>query len=48
MKKRFAELLHRLSHLPMAEQKQALHEELHRWRSGSSQTDDIVVVGLKI
>lgn len=48
MKKRFREFLMNNSHLPMSEQKRRLENELDLWQGGNHQTDDILVVGIKV
>lgn len=48
MKKRFREMLESISHLPMEEQKVHLQETLERWKGNYRQTDDILVMGVKI
>lgn len=48
MKKRFRELLLNISHLPMARQKERLEESLAQWRQDHTQTDDVLVVGVKL
>jgi serine phosphatase RsbU (regulator of sigma subunit) len=48
MRKRFRELLLRISLLPMQEQKRVLEEELALWMGEQSQTDDILVIGITI
>lgn len=47
MKKKFRELLLQLSTLPLVHQKEQLGIALDRWRGNNSQTDDIVVIGVK-
>lgn len=48
--KRFRELLLDTSHLPMMEQCDVLNETIERWRmeGNEDQTDDIIVVGIKV
>lgn len=48
MKARFREFLLSISDLPFPEQKQALKSELSRWKMNNSQTDDVLIVGIKI
>lgn len=48
MKKRFRELLMNYSHLPMSDQKRRLENELDEWQGTYHQTDDILVVGIKV
>jgi serine phosphatase RsbU (regulator of sigma subunit) len=45
--KRFRELLHVISHLPVNEQQKILEQELEIWRGSSPQTDDILVIGIR-
>lgn len=45
--KRFRNYLLSISHLPMEEQKEKLYKEVSEWRGGMSQTDDILVMGVK-
>ena len=45
--KRFRNYLLSISHLPMAEQKEKLNREVNEWRGDTSQTDDILVMGIK-
>ncbi len=46
--KRFRALLLRFSHLPMAEQKKLLLAEFEAWRGDNPQTDDVLLIGIKI
>ncbi len=46
-KKNFREFLLQISSLPMKEQKNQLEEELKKWQGDQSQTDDILVIGIK-
>ncbi len=46
--KRFKEILGEISHLPMEEQKDALHQHIQSWRGDYPQTDDMMVVGIKL
>lgn len=48
MKKRFREFLHKISPLPMNEQKTILEKEFENWKGKKSQTDDVLVVGIRI
>jgi serine phosphatase RsbU (regulator of sigma subunit) len=48
LRKRFREFLLQISPLPIAEQKHALSTEFITWKANTSQTDDVLVVGLKI
>ncbi|MDX1628140.1 MAG: tetratricopeptide repeat protein [Fulvivirga sp.] len=47
MPKRFRLLLEKIYTLPLQEQKQKLEAELDRWKEDTSQTDDILVLGVK-
>jgi PAS domain S-box-containing protein len=46
--RRFKELLLKIHAQPLAQQKSYLAEFLEKWRDGEEQTDDIVIMGLKI
>ena len=46
--KGFKDLLLKNFHLPMSEQKNALEKTFHSWKGTYTQTDDILVIGLKI
>ncbi len=49
MVKRFKELLKSIHHLPMAEQKEILENELFSWMgTGFEQVDDILVMGVRV
>lgn len=48
LSKRFKQFLHQISGLPLAEQKQQLNSELTQWKGNLHQTDDILVIGIKI
>lgn len=48
MAPRFREFLYSIHELPMAEQKNALEDELRTWKKDSGQLDDILVVGVKV
>lgn len=48
MTKRFRNYLLLISHLPMAEQKRRLEEEFEKWQGNSPQTDDVLVIGIRI
>ncbi|NJL14637.1 MAG: SpoIIE family protein phosphatase [Microscillaceae bacterium] len=48
MSKRFRSFLLMISHLPMAQQKAALEQEFEEWRDGCPQTDDVLVIGIKM
>lgn len=47
MRKRFRSLLLKNSHLSLSEQAQAMRYELTNWKGSNSQTDDILVLGIK-
>jgi serine phosphatase RsbU (regulator of sigma subunit) len=46
-KKQFREFLLSISYLPMEEQEKALEEEFLRWKGSHTQTDDILIVGIR-
>ncbi|MDX2304315.1 MAG: SpoIIE family protein phosphatase [Microscillaceae bacterium] len=48
MKTQYKNLLSEICHLPMQEQSKILQETLSLWKSKYSQTDDILVIGLKV
>lgn len=48
LKKRFLELLHSLHSQPMQEQLSQLEKEFTAWKGENNQTDDVLVIGLKI
>ena len=48
LKKRFRELLLSVSSLPLEQQKQTLKEEMILWKKNKPQTDDILIVGIKV
>jgi two-component system, sensor histidine kinase LadS len=47
LKKRMREFLLKISHLPMAKQKEKVEQEIKTWMGSHKQTDDILVVGMK-
>lgn len=47
-KKRFGELLEKISRLPAAEQLQAIEQELSRYQGNRPQRDDITVLGFRL
>ncbi|TAH29916.1 MAG: hypothetical protein EAZ06_04990 [Cytophagales bacterium] len=47
-KKNFRNFLLSISHLPLKQQREELLNEHLRWRSGQLQTDDILVIGIKV
>ena len=48
MKRNFRELLLRLSKLPLNKQCQQLQATFEEWKQDTSQTDDVLVIGVKI
>lgn len=48
MSKNFRKLLHEISDLELDEQKNMLNESLEFWKGNLHQTDDILVIGIKI
>ena len=48
MKKRFKELLLAMSSKSFATQEQLLDKELKSWRGKEEQTDDVLVIGIKV
>jgi serine phosphatase RsbU (regulator of sigma subunit) len=48
MRKRWKELIKRYSHLPMKDQYAMLYELHHDWRGTRKQTDDILIMGVRI
>lgn len=46
--KRFRLFMEKISHLPMLEQKKAIAAELKSWQGYNEQTDDILIIGIKI
>ncbi|NJO03629.1 MAG: SpoIIE family protein phosphatase [Bacteroidia bacterium] len=46
-KKRFREFLLSISHLPMKEQRSRIQQEFETWKGNLSQTDDILVIGVR-
>lgn len=47
-KKRFAEFIHRLSSLPIQDQKSCLLKEFKSWKGTATQQDDVLVFGVRI
>jgi ligand-binding sensor domain-containing protein/serine phosphatase RsbU (regulator of sigma subunit) len=47
LSKRFRKFLLEISPLPMAEQKEILKKEFEDWKGDNSQTDDVVVIGMR-
>ena len=48
MSKRFRNFLLLISHLPMQEQKQKLNDEFVEWRGNCTQTDDLLIIGIRL
>jgi serine phosphatase RsbU (regulator of sigma subunit) len=48
MSKRFYELLHQIHHLPLHEQHDKLHQAFEQWKADTRQTDDVLVIGIRI
>ncbi|HRG58982.1 MAG TPA: SpoIIE family protein phosphatase [Bacteroidia bacterium] len=48
MTKRFKEILLSIQHLSMAEQEQFLAQYIDEWRGSMEQTDDILVIGVRV
>ncbi|MTI39165.1 SpoIIE family protein phosphatase [Fulvivirga lutimaris] len=48
MSKKFRELILRISHLPLSEQKERLEGEFIKWKGSGRQIDDVLVVGFKV
>ncbi len=46
--KRFRDFLLKIHQLPLPEQKKQLENEINQWKGENKQTDDILVIGLKI
>ena len=44
----FRELLLKVSHLPIDEQKQTLDRTIEQWRGNLEQVDDVLIIGVKI
>jgi len=47
LRKHFEALILKNSQLPMLKQKQNIEDELHKWKSDKSQTDDILIIGIE-
>jgi serine phosphatase RsbU (regulator of sigma subunit) len=45
--KRFRELIPKIGHLPMQEQKKALEKAFEEWKGSNEQVDDVLVIGMK-
>ena len=48
MTRNFRELLHKVHHLPLAQQQKELEKALDEWRGQRSQVDDILVIGFHL
>jgi len=48
LRKRFRNFLMEISRFPAEEQKKMLAQEFTKWKGSTSQTDDILIIGLKI
>lgn len=48
LKSRFREFLLKISHLSMEEQRIQIFEEFENWKNNQKQTDDVLIVGIKI
>jgi serine phosphatase RsbU (regulator of sigma subunit) len=48
MRKTFKDLLRRVAPLEMEAQKEALQHEFDSWKGSNEQTDDILVIGIRI
>ncbi len=48
MSKKFNELLLKIHHLPLQEQKEILEIKIEEWKGGRHQTDDILVMGIRL
>jgi len=48
MTKNFRKLLHQVSERPLPEQKQILEQTFYEWKGDYPQTDDVLVLGIKI
>jgi len=48
MKRHFKEMLSKLGHLPLKEQKFQLKEQLKAWQGKEEQVDDVLVIGIKL
>jgi hypothetical protein len=48
MHNNFASLLIQMQHLPLNYQSQLLEQKLIKWQGTNEQTDDIVVMGIKL
>ncbi len=48
LRKRFRNFLTEISRFSADEQKKMLEKEFHKWKGNASQTDDILIIGMKI
>mgnify|MGYP000450753477 CR=1 FL=1 len=48
MKKKFKELLLSISDKPFSEQEEILNSQLVNWKGNNEQTDDVLVIGVKV
>lgn len=48
MTRRFKEILVSIQHLSMPEQEKYLDEFIEKWKGGLEQTDDILVIGIRV
>ncbi len=48
MKTKFIDFIYRCSQYPLLEQEALFEQEFDNWRGDNSQTDDVVVIGLKV
>lgn len=48
LKKRFREFLLKISHLPMQEQRNKIISEFETWKGSRNQTDDVLIMAIKV
>jgi hypothetical protein len=48
MRKRFKEMLTAISELEIDSQEKTLHETFNVWKGSMEQTDDLLVIGIRI
>ncbi|MFQ3215438.1 MAG: serine phosphatase RsbU (regulator of sigma subunit), partial [Marivirga sp.] len=48
MKQNFYDFLKSISYLPPREQEHSLESQFQRWRGNTPQTDDILIIGIKV
>jgi len=48
MKARFRDLLASIHHLPMEEQFNQINKTYHQWKGNFQQTDDILIIGIRL